>query len=109
MKTVPQPSSSLHTKGVGWSFAGLFSFSNNNIDVFTVLDHKILGRLRKRLLSCEKLISRIATCVFFHIIFNSSHSAKWENLLFSLNFYCFLMDFIDFHNLKIKICYVMLL
>ena len=41
-----------------------------------------LGSFRKRLLCCDnKLISCIATSAFF--IFNSSHSANWQDLLFT--------------------------
>ena len=57
-------------------------YVNNNIDASTVLIHKNLGSLRKRLLCCDnQLISCIATSIFF--IFNSSHPAKWQNLLFT--------------------------
>ena len=57
-------------------------YGNTNIGAFTVLIRKNLGRFRKRLLYRDnKLISCIATSVF--VIFNSSHSAKWQNLLFT--------------------------
>ena len=57
-------------------------YVNNNIDVFTILIDKNLGSFRQTLLCCDnKLISDIATSVFF--VFNSSHSAKQQNLLFT--------------------------
>ena len=57
-------------------------YVSNNVDTFIVPIRKNLGSFRKRFLSCgNKLISCIAIIVSF--IFNSSHSAKWQDLLFT--------------------------
>jgi hypothetical protein len=54
----------------------------NNIDSFKVLFRKNLGSFRKRLLNCDnKLVHSIVTSVYF--MFNSSHTANWQNFLFT--------------------------
>ena len=64
-------------------------YVNNNIDAFTVLIRKNLGRFIKRLLYCDsKLISCIVTSYFSYSTLATLPNVR---IYYSLNFYCLLM------------------